>query len=31
MIQRLTGSDTFRIDTIKEYPSDYNKTTDVAQ
>jgi len=31
MIQKLTGSDTFRIDTVKEYPSDYTKTTDVAQ
>jgi flavodoxin len=31
MIQKLTGSDTFRIDTVKDYPSDYNKTTDVAR
>ena len=31
MIQKLTGSDIFRIDTVKEYPSDYDKTTEVAQ
>ena len=31
MIQKLTGSDIFRIDPVKEYPSDYTKTTDVAR
>ena len=31
MIQKLTGSDMFRIDTVKEYPADYKGTTDVAQ
>jgi len=31
MIQKLTGSDMFRIDTLKDYPSDYHKTTVVAQ
>jgi len=31
MIQKLTGSDIFRIATIQEYPTDYNKTTDVAR
>jgi flavodoxin len=30
-IQKLTGGDAFRIDTVKEYPSDYNETTEVAQ
>jgi flavodoxin len=30
MIQKLTGSDMFRIDTIKAYPADYHETTDVA-
>ena len=31
MIQKLTGSDIFRIDTIKNYPADYNETTEVAK
>ena len=31
MIQKLTGSDIFRIDTIKNYPADYNETTKVAK
>jgi len=31
MIQKLTGSDVFRIDTLKAYPSDYEETTDVAR
>ena len=31
MIQKLTGSDIFRIESVKEYPSDYAKTTEVAQ
>ena len=31
MIQKLTGSDIFRIDTIKAYPADYTETTDVAK
>lgn len=31
MIQKLTGSDMFRIQTVKDYPSDYNETTDVAK
>jgi flavodoxin len=31
MIQKLTGGETFRIDTVKAYPSDYAKTTEVAQ
>ena len=31
MIQELTGGDLFRIDTVKKYPEDYHKTTDVAQ
>jgi len=31
MIQQLTGSDIFRIDTVKKYPADYYKTTDVAK
>ena len=30
-IQRLIGGDAFRIDTVKEYPADYEKTTQVAQ
>ena len=30
-IRRLTGGETFRIDTVKEYPADYEKTTKVAQ
>jgi flavodoxin len=31
MIQKLAGSDIFRIDTVKAYPADYNETTDVAR
>ena len=31
MIQTLTGSDMFRIDTLKAYPEDYHETTDVAK
>ena len=31
MIQKLTGCDAFRIDTVKGYPADYNETTDVAR
>ena len=31
MIQKLTGSDIFRIDTVKAYPEDYHETTDVAK
>ncbi len=31
MIQQLTGSDMFRIDTIQTYPADYYETTDVAK
>lgn len=31
MIQALTGADTFRIDTVKAYPSGYHETTEVAQ
>jgi flavodoxin len=31
MIQQLTGSDTFRIETIQEYLLDYTKTTEIAQ
>lgn len=31
MIQKLTGGDLFRIDTVKAYPADYHKTTEVAQ
>jgi flavodoxin len=31
MIQQLTGSDIFRIDTVKKYPADYHETTDVAK
>ena len=31
MIQKLTGGDLFRIDTVKPYPSDYEETTDVAR
>lgn len=30
-IQELTGSDMFRIETIKSYPEDYIETTNVAQ
>jgi hypothetical protein len=31
MIQKPTGSDIFRIDTVKEYPADYHETMDVAK
>jgi len=31
MIQKLTGGESFRIDTVKAYPFDYTKTTEVAQ
>ena len=31
MIQKLTGADIFRIATVKEYPTDYNTTTEVAR
>jgi flavodoxin len=31
MIQKLTGGDTFRIDTVQQYPADYNETTEVAR
>ena len=31
MIQKLTGSDMFRIDTIKDYPKGYHETTVVAK
>jgi flavodoxin len=30
-IQESTGSDVFRIDTVKPYPEDYTETTHVAQ
>ncbi len=30
-IQGLTGGDLFHIETVKEYPSDYQKATEVAQ
>jgi flavodoxin len=31
VIQKLTGGETFRIDTVKAYPADYTKTTELAQ
>ena len=31
MIQQLTGSDTFKIETVKQYPADYHETTAVAK
>ena len=31
MIQRLAGGDLFHIDTVKGYPADYTKATEVAQ
>ena len=31
MIQKLTGGDTFRIETVKTYPADYQETTEVSQ
>lgn len=31
MIQRRTGGDLFKIDTVKPYPADYQKATEIAQ
>jgi flavodoxin len=31
MIRQLTGSDIFRIDTVRKYPADYHETTDIAK
>jgi flavodoxin len=31
IIQKLTGSDSFKIDTVKAYPEGYDETTRVAQ
>lgn len=31
MIQKLTGGELFKIDTVKAYPADYTQTTEVAQ
>jgi flavodoxin len=31
MIQKLTGSDMFQINTVKAYPTDYHEATDVAK
>ncbi len=31
MIQEMTGGDVFRLDTVKTYPEDYEKTTQVAK
>lgn len=31
MIQKATGSDSFRIEAVNPYPKDYHETTDVAQ
>ena len=31
MIQKATGSDSFRIEAVNPYPKDYDQTTDVAQ
>jgi flavodoxin len=31
MIQALAGGDLFRIDTVKAYPAEYDKTTEVAK
>jgi flavodoxin len=31
MIQKLTGSDIFRIEAVKAYPVDYHETTEVAK
>ena len=31
MIQKLTGGEIFRIDTVKAYPEDYHETADVAK
>ena len=30
-IQRLTGGDLFRIETVREYPDDYHRATEVAK
>lgn len=30
-VQKLVGGDIFRIETVKEYPADYEKTTQLAQ
>lgn len=31
MIQKLTGGDLFKIDTVTDYPPGYDETTDVAR
>lgn len=31
LIRGITGGDLFKIDTVKEYPSDYTETTEVAK
>ena len=31
MIQKHTGGDMFKIETVKDYPSDYHETTEVAK
>jgi len=31
MIQNLTGGDPFRMETLRDYPVDYTRTTEVAQ
>ena len=31
MMQKLTGGDAFRIDTVKAYPGDYGETTEAAK
>ena len=31
MIQKMTGCDLFKIETVKPYPKDYNETTNIAQ
>jgi len=31
MIQKATGSDSFRIEAVNPYPTDYHQTTNVAQ
>lgn len=31
IIQKITGSDMFYIETAKPYPKDYNETTKIAQ
>lgn len=31
MVRKLTGGDLFKIDTVKPYPGDYTKTTEIAQ